>query len=800
MMGITLDPQDNLLIRIYEILGRPGILGEDGRKYLHITCLPLTQFGELQSRQLIQFLLQEQRSLLSSNRATFLETCRLNLDGYPVANFTSGRIEQWFDWLALENLEMQDVLCSRCHAALLELKPSIDDFASDGIWSGNDPITDCLEVLTPLSQCQTCGSHFSLEINLEKVGLIQKYLFDELPAPLQRVSGLVWQNPESMQGAFGDFASFLDEIAVAAAHPIVLFFYQSLTPYEGTYFKVLPLMGQAGGETELTRQLSALTSEVLSGYKELRDLHKSERRSQIGESRLDFTPGVFLRQKEGLISTLPPPVLNNGPWRSLLIYALLAWLAESTTRHDNVFQYKLPWADETGQDLSLEFSLTDVRRRGTTIFNENVDWDWRKIICLFAVDVHRSVGSESLRERWQWALNAQPSSAFTVSSFFESLENTRKNFLDLEKTPWEKTPTGDLMLRVFRDPNASNRIKFILDDWPLDIHDEDLGSRSLFKEEEAEIVADMNALAKERRTRFLEPDPTEPGVQRPTIDRLKSRGWELWTDIMPPEFQKVYVSSLRRKRHQTLLLVSDNASFPWELIRPNGQIGTATFDDPWMAVQFDFARWLLAHPPPAATIGLQRICCVATPSGVPGALEEVRHLEELVTGLGGTCDKPASKDQLLGWLGTKPYDVVHFACHGNFLSMDPGESIIRLPDGNSLSPGDLSGPTIHSMFSQSRPLVFMNSCHSGRTGSTLIGVGGWASKFIDQQCGAFIGCGWEVESQLASDFAIAFYDRLRNNKTLSDAVRIARARIKSDTNPTYLAYCLYGDPRCRRRN
>jgi CHAT domain len=269
---------------------------------------------------------------------------------------------------------------------------------------------------------------------------------------------------------------------------------------------------------------------------------------------------------------------------------------------------------------------------------------------------------------------------------------------------------------------------------------------------------------------------------------------------MPPEFQKLYISSLRKQKHQTLLLVSDNASFPWELIRPNGLIetidGSEEIDDPWMAVQFDLARWLLAHSPPATTIRLQRICCVATTSNVPGALEEVRYLENLAHVQGGTCDKPGSKDQLLGWLSTKPYDVVHFACHGKFLSEEPGESIILLPDGSTLSPGDLSDPAIQSMFSQSSPLVFMNSCHSGRTGSTLIGVGGWATKFIDQLCGAFIGCGWEVQSQLACDFAITFYDRLKDDGTLSEAIRDARQKIISDTNSTWLAYCLYGDPYC----
>jgi hypothetical protein len=35
-----------------------------------------------------------------------------------------------------------------------------------------------------------------------------------------------------MREAFEDFAGFLEEMAAAAEHPIVLFFYQPIAPYE----------------------------------------------------------------------------------------------------------------------------------------------------------------------------------------------------------------------------------------------------------------------------------------------------------------------------------------------------------------------------------------------------------------------------------------------------------------------------------------------------------------------------------------------------------------------------------------
>ena len=327
------------------------------------------------------------------------------------------------------------------------------------------------------------------------------------------------------------------------------------------------------------------------------------------------------------------------------------------------------------------------------------------------------------------------------------------------------------------------------------------------KDGQDEILADMNTLARQRYTRFFEDDSSDPAKPEkpPTLGGLESRGWTLWKEVVPEELQQVYIRSLCKQPGQALLIASDSASFPWELVKPYGKIdrhdGDVDTIDEWLVQQFDLAQWLLGHRFPAGTIGLQRICCVATPSKLPGALAEVQCLKDLAKARGGRCDMPTSRDQLLGLLRKNPYDVVHFACHGKFQAQDPVESPIQLPNGEILSPGDLAGPGIEDAFSDSRPLIFMNSCHSGRTGPALVGIGGWARQLIDQGCGAFVGCGWEVESKEASNFAIAFYDRLQgDDANLGDAMRVAREKIKSDVNSTWLAYCLYGDPRCRLRD
>jgi CHAT domain-containing protein len=215
----------------------------------------------------------------------------------------------------------------------------------------------------------------------------------------------------------------------------------------------------------------------------------------------------------------------------------------------------------------------------------------------------------------------------------------------------------------------------------------------------------------------------------------------------------------------------------------------------WWALQFGIARWLAGRRPPADEIEFKRVCCIAaTHSQLSSADKELEYLR----GLGIMIDEPKTRADLLKQLRTEDYDVIHFACHGNFDQDQPSESVIQLPDRSQLAPADLYDADIEERMNKKRPLVFINSCHSGRAGPAITGLGGWAERFIEMGCGAFIGCGWEVADPLAAEFAIGFYKRLRHKEPLGQAVQLTREQIRK-TNPknsTWLAYFLYGNPYC----
>ncbi len=142
--------------------------------------------------------------------------------------------------------------------------------------------------------------------------------------------------------------------------------------------------------------------------------------------------------------------------------------------------------------------------------------------------------------------------------------------------------------------------------------------------------------------------------------------------------------------------------------------------------------------------------------------------------------------------------VFHFACHGAFDSKSPNDSAIKLSDG-ALRPSD-----IIARFGgkRQRPLIFINACHGGRAEFSFTGLGGWAKRMVDSRAGAFVGAMWEVNDELALQFAQTFYKAfLQDNETIAESFRMAREEIRkiAPYNSTWLAYTLYADPEGRAK-
>ena len=225
-------------------------------------------------------------------------------------------------------------------------------------------------------------------------------------------------------------------------------------------------------------------------------------------------------------------------------------------------------------------------------------------------------------------------------------------------------------------------------------------------------------------------------------------------------------------------------------------------------MQFDFARWVCpAASPAAAEIAVEALACIVpSDSGLSEAQHERDDLQALAASVGLKAHTPAPADlQAIEELlrDSKPIQLWHFACHGDFAPAAPGKSPLHLEHGSRLTPDDLVGPA-QTHLKRDRPLVFLNACRVGSGGLSLTGLGGWASVLVgDCGVGAVIAPLWSVNDALACEFARVFYEQLRTQPgcTIGQAVRQARRHVRDAAphDPTWLAYSLYAHPNARVR-
>jgi hypothetical protein len=100
---------------------------------------------------------------------------------------------------------------------------------------------------------------------------------------------------------------------------------------------------------------------------------------------------------------------------------------------------------------------------------------------------------------------------------------------------------------------------------------------------------------------------------------------------------------------------------------------------------------------------------------------------------------------------------------------------------------------------RSAPLIFFNSCQSGRLGFSLTRLGSWGARFVSLGCGGFVGTLWPVTDRAALAFARAFYSELTGGRPIGEAMLWARQRVHESfpDDPTWLAYCCFADPQAR---
>ncbi len=283
-------------------------------------------------------------------------------------------------------------------------------------------------------------------------------------------------------------------------------------------------------------------------------------------------------------------------------------------------------------------------------------------------------------------------------------------------------------------------------------------------------------------------------------DEVADIGVELYEQLFPEPLRRVYweLKALRDAGVvKNLLIVSDEPWIPWELVKPYDVVEGRDMEDDHLAAAWQMSRWLSGAAVPS-DLNIRAARLVVPMFDLDFVWKEIEYFDSLAARQIEVAPPISTRAEFLEAAEKGGEQLYHFATHANFNEVFVDESPIVL-QGDPLFPSDLTRRRAQGM-RRERPLVFLNTCHGARVGFNLTGLGGWAQRLVEQLgVTAFVGALWEVNDELASRFAQAFYEELWAGKTLGEAFHSARQQVRAlqSGNPTWLAYTLYGDPNSR---
>lgn len=278
------------------------------------------------------------------------------------------------------------------------------------------------------------------------------------------------------------------------------------------------------------------------------------------------------------------------------------------------------------------------------------------------------------------------------------------------------------------------------------------------------------------------------GSAQDKLDQLGVKGGYLFEKVVPSELR----ARLWRLREQirSIHIQSEEPWVPWELCRLTGTDDTGyVAEGDFLCEQFAITRWLMESPQ-HTELTLTDIGLVIPPDvGLPAAIVE----QAFIQGLAGPDRKvtpiAAHFVKLREALGRGIHDALHFAGHGLYHVGDADRSAIQLAGDQRFTPQHLTGVTWN--LGRKKPLVFLNACEIGRSGTTLGSMAGWPRAFLAAGAGAFIGSYWKISDVSASSFAQIFYETLLSGATVGEAVQTARCAVKAADDPTWIAYTVF---------
>jgi class 3 adenylate cyclase/CHAT domain-containing protein len=286
-------------------------------------------------------------------------------------------------------------------------------------------------------------------------------------------------------------------------------------------------------------------------------------------------------------------------------------------------------------------------------------------------------------------------------------------------------------------------------------------------------------------------------LSRDVLSKLREIGQTFRKDLFTASVEETFQNS--KAEHLVINMDDQLVQVPWELLHDGRQ---------FLCQGYNLGRLvktrqnisggktrLLGHP--------LKVLVLADPEGdLKSAFEEGNQIQDYMEQQRDLINVSfRSQDIPAEYVRQKIryFDFVHFAGHADYSPENPGDSGWRLTDGT------LQAKEIKKMADTGfmPALIFSNACQSARTEEWGLKshfqneIFGLANAFILAGVKHYIGTFWEVLDEPSKRFAIQFYRHLFENKTVGEAVRMARLDLMDEYGEetiVWASYLLYGDP------
>jgi hypothetical protein len=187
----------------------------------------------------------------------------------------------------------------------------------------------------------------------------------------------------------------------------------------------------------------------------------------------------------------------------------------------------------------------------------------------------------------------------------------------------------------------------------------------------------------------------------------------LYRHLSTKELEEFFAAFCAKKPGGTLLIYSNEPWIPWELLYP-WQSGLKGSD--FLCANFDMARWY--NSPKAQRIKPRaelRHVGISSPAANVKAELEIRYLSELPRqwpSVEIATPFPACANELLALMRGGKTNLFHFATHGHVAPAAINVAAIAVGRDHLLITDIVGDVAIH--LGQSKPIMFMNACHSSR--------------------------------------------------------------------------------------